>query len=147
MDAKSSFGVKQPIKHAILTKDAWFPSADSMVSFLQQNFEEYNLIEEELTTKARAKKQGEHALKPCRCFHMIAVDPEGYFSKELYIREIDLCKFGTYADTVQKLMMNLLYTMILSLNLQNQVHLLVCGAHLILLNIFCCRSDCKGHHS
>ena len=62
VDAMSSFGVKQPINHAIVTKDAWFPSADSMVSFLQQHFQqkgdstkEYNLIEEELNAKSRAK--------------------------------------------------------------------------------------------
>ena len=67
VDAMSSFGVKQPLKHEIITKDKWFPSAPRMVLFLEQHFEdlgdyskEYHLIDEEETSKIMARKQGEY---------------------------------------------------------------------------------------
>ena len=35
VDAMSFFGVKGPLKHAILTDDKWFSSSEEMVSYLQ----------------------------------------------------------------------------------------------------------------
>ena len=71
VEAMSSFGVKQPLKHEIITEDKWFPSANMIVLFLVQHLEdlgdyskEYHLIDEEETSKIRARKQGEHTLKP-----------------------------------------------------------------------------------
>ena len=62
----SSFGVKQPLKHDIITNANWFPTANSMVLFLKDYFEtkgddskEYSHTNEEKTSKIRAKKQGE----------------------------------------------------------------------------------------
>ena len=39
VDAMSSFGCKQPLKHAILTTDKWFSSAEQMVCYLRKHFE------------------------------------------------------------------------------------------------------------
>ena len=39
VDAMSSFGVKQPLKHEIITNDNWFPTANGMVLFLKDCFE------------------------------------------------------------------------------------------------------------
>ena len=50
---------------------------------------EYCHIDEEKTSKIRAKKQGERILKPCRCYHLIAVDTDGNFSNVPYFRNVD----------------------------------------------------------
>ena len=67
---------------------------------------EYSHINEEKTSKICAKKQGEHILKPCRCYHLIAVDTDGNFSKVLYFRNVDFSELshgsGKSFDTVSE---------------------------------------------
>ena len=38
--------------------------------------------------------QGEHILKPCRCYHLIAVDSDGNFSKVLYFRNVEFSELS-----------------------------------------------------
>ena len=38
IDTMSSFGVKQPLKHDIITNDNWFPTANGLVLFLKRLF-------------------------------------------------------------------------------------------------------------
>ena len=72
-----------------------------MVLFLKDYFEtkgddskEYSHTNEEKTSKILAKKQGEHVLKPCRYYHLIAVDSDGNFSKVLYFRKVDFSELS-----------------------------------------------------
>ena len=65
VDPMSSFGVKQPLKHEIITNDNWFPTANSMVLFLKDYFEtkgddskEYSHINEEKILKFVLKNKG-----------------------------------------------------------------------------------------
>ena len=52
------------------------------------------------------KKEGEHILKPCRCYHLMAVDTDGNFSKVLYFRNVDFSELshgnGKSFDTVNE---------------------------------------------
>ena len=102
VDPMSSFGVKQPLKHEIITNDNWFPTANGMVFFLKDCFEtkgddskEYRHIDQEKTSKIRAKKHGEIILKLCRCCN---------FSKVLYFRNVDFCELsrGKSFDTISE---------------------------------------------
>ena len=82
VDAMSSFGCKQPIKHAIVTEDIWFKNTLEMVSYLQEYFKddsskEYHYIVTALLTEAHKPKSTEHIIKPCRKFCLITVNSDG----------------------------------------------------------------------
>ena len=66
MDAMSSIGCKQPLRHAIITNDEWFRMAKEMICYLQKYFnnlgdmsKEHCLIDEAETANKRRKKQEE----------------------------------------------------------------------------------------
>ena len=105
IDAMSSFGCKQPLKRHILTNDAWFPTAESMVEFLKVFFKEditkkHFLVDESITASTRSKPRDFHILRPCRQFHLIAVNSAGEFQKVLFYKGQDLKTiFGTNEDT------------------------------------------------
>jgi hypothetical protein len=42
VDAMSSFGVKSPLRNAVVTKDMWFPTAESMVEYLSEEMSDKN---------------------------------------------------------------------------------------------------------
>ena len=76
VDALSSFGCKQQLKHDIVANDAWFPGASEMVQFLTKHFENesdegHNYIDQKNTAKLRKeanKKEEAFPIKPCRYF-------------------------------------------------------------------------------
>ena len=89
VDAMSSFGCKQQLRHEIITNDSWFQNAEEMVRFLQQYFlddesKEHHLVDEAENAKVRANERGELEIKPCRKFHVIGVNEDGVFTKKLY---------------------------------------------------------------
>ena len=89
VDAMSSFGCKQQLRHEIITNDSWFQNAEEMVRFLQQYFlddesKEHHLVDEAENAKVRANERGELEIKPCRKFHVIGVNEDDVFTKKLY---------------------------------------------------------------
>ena len=95
VDAMSSFGCKQQLCHEIVTNDSWFQNAEEMVQFLTQYFstdnsKEYHLVDAAETANIRANKRGEFELRPCRKFHVIAVNKDGIFPKMLYFTNPDI---------------------------------------------------------
>ena len=95
VDAMSSFGCKRQLQHAILTEDKWFDNAQDMVSFLTQYFDDDNSKEHYLVDSAklaaqRKLDQKEHVIRPCRKFHLIAVNNQGMFDKVLYFEDSDI---------------------------------------------------------
>ena len=71
VDAMSSFGCKQQLRHEIVTNDAWFANAEQMVQFLTKYFpndssKEYYCVDVPETAQIRTKEKGEFILKPCR---------------------------------------------------------------------------------
>ena len=97
IDAMSSFGCKSQLRHAIVSKDKWFPNALSMVEYLLRYFldrndeskEHYFIDEEKLAVKRREEKH-EFIVRPCRAYHLIAVNSKGDFGKRLYYKGEDL---------------------------------------------------------
>ena len=93
----SSFGCKQPLKHAILTTDKWFGSAEQMVCYLRKHFEtlgdsskEHYLVDEADTANIRRRKHGEpDVIKPCICYNIIAVHKFGNFTKIFDFKDIE----------------------------------------------------------
>ena len=82
VDATSSFGCKQPFKHVIVTEDRWFKNTLEMVSYLREYFKDdsskdYHYIVTALLAEAHKPKPTEHIIKPCRKFHLIAVNSDG----------------------------------------------------------------------
>ena len=66
-----------------------------MVQFLTQYFstdnnKEYHLVDAAETANIRANKRGVLELRPCRKFHVIAVNQDGIFSKMLYFTNPDI---------------------------------------------------------
>ena len=66
-----------------------------MVQFLTQYFstdnnKEYHLVDAAETANIRANKRGELELRPCRKFHVIAVNQDGIFLKMLYFTNPDI---------------------------------------------------------
>ena len=95
VDAMSSFGCKQQLRHEIVTNDAWFANAEQMVQFLTKYFsndnrKEYYCVDTTETVQVRTKEKGEFILKPCWQFHVIGVNQKGDFSKVLYFRDQDI---------------------------------------------------------
>ena len=95
VDAMSSFGCKQQLRHEIVTNDAWFANAEQMVQFLTKYFsndssKEYYCVDAAETAQIRTKEKGEFILKPCRQFHDIGVNQKGNFAKVLYFRDQDI---------------------------------------------------------
>ena len=74
----SSFGCKQQLCNEIVTNDSWFQNAEEMVQFFVRYFstgnsKEYHLVGAAETTNKR-NIRGEFELRPCRKFHVIAVN-------------------------------------------------------------------------
>ena len=63
VDAMSSFGCKQQLRHEIVTNDSWFQNAEEMVQlfthfFSTDNSKEYHLVDAAETANIRANKRG-----------------------------------------------------------------------------------------
>ena len=102
-DAMSSFGCKQQLRHEIVTNDSWFENAEEMVQFLKKYFtndssKEHYLVDAAETASIRRKEREEFVLKPCRIFHVIAVNKHGKFAKILHYRNQDI--FNSLFDDV-----------------------------------------------
>ena len=82
VDAMAWFGVKGPIRKAIICNDKWFPTADKMVADLSQLFSNdpskvYRLVDETATAAIRRKKRQELPMKGCRAAHVIIAQKDG----------------------------------------------------------------------
>ena len=93
IDAMLSFGCKQPLKRVILGEDRWFPTALSMVEYLKGFFEnkgdstkQHYHVDEAVTASKRRTTKEAFVLKPCRAYHLIAVNSDGEFQKLLYCK-------------------------------------------------------------
>ena len=103
VDAMSSFGCKQQLRHEIVNNDSWFQNAEEMVQFLKKYFtndssKDHYLIDAAETPSIRRKEREEFVLKPCRIFHVIAVNKHGKFAKILHYRNQDI--FNSLFDDV-----------------------------------------------
>ena len=79
VDAMSSFGCKGPLKHAIITKDQWFSTAEEMSDFLKKFFngdstKHYHVIHEKDTAELRKAEKNEHKIAGSMKLHMVSVD-------------------------------------------------------------------------
>ena len=93
VDAMSSFGCKQQLRHEIVLNDTWFSNAEQMVEFLSSFLSsdkstEYHHVDAAETAKVRSTKRGEFELKACRKFHVIAVSKDGFFLPDHCFSEI-----------------------------------------------------------
>ena len=90
VDAMSSFGCKNPLKHGIITEDWWYDNASEMVSYLtNDNSKEHYLVDSADLSQKRSTGKQAHIIKPCRCYHVIAVNKEGTSAHKLYFRDDD----------------------------------------------------------
>ena len=93
IDAMSSFGCKTPMRKEIVSKDAWFGDAETMVEFLNEDFENddtknHFLVDAEKMSEIRKKERGTLNIKGSRKMHLITVNPAGtFFTIEHYKNE------------------------------------------------------------
>ena len=87
VDAMSGFGLKDPLRRAIITDDFFFNNAEELHQFLEERFREdpsrfYTVISSDVLAKSRENKS-ELMIKGCMNCHMISFHPNGeYFIKE-----------------------------------------------------------------
>ena len=73
VDAMSSFGCKQPLRHSVISEDVWYLTAFDIINFLKSYFQsddskDYHLADEIMLANDRKKERNTHILKPCRKF-------------------------------------------------------------------------------
>ena len=88
VDAMSSFGCKGPLKHAIITKDQWFSTAEEMSDFLKKFFngdstKHYHVIHEKDTAELRKAEKNEHKIAGSMKLHMVSVNKFGQWTKKV----------------------------------------------------------------
>ena len=101
----SSFGCKLQLRNEIMTHDSWFESAEEMVNFLTRYFENDNSNEHFLVdAKIRKQKWGEFKIEPCRKFHIIGANSDGFFGKVLFLRDNNIVSniFNSNDDEVDE---------------------------------------------
>ena len=89
----SSFGCKLQLKNEIVNFDSWFESAEKMVSFLKEylvndDSKDHYLTDDAETAQVRKQKRRDFNLKPCRKYHVIAVDSDDTFSESSFFRDV-----------------------------------------------------------
>ena len=86
IDAMAWFGAKGPLRFGGINKDLWFPTAFSMVEYLDIHFmhdssKHRYIIDPVVAAVIRKKPWKECVIKGCKSAHVIAFHPDGTFSK------------------------------------------------------------------
>ena len=102
VDAMSGFGLKDPLRRAIITDDFFFNNAEELHQFLEERFREdpskfYTIISSDVLAKSRENKS-ELMIKGCMNCHMISFHPNGeYFIKE-QLCFCSSCQLGKFKE-------------------------------------------------
>ena len=101
VDAMSGFGLKDPLRRAIITDDFFFNNAEELHQFLEERFREdpskfYTVISSDVLAKSRENKS-ELMIKGCMNCH-ISFHPNGeYFIKE-QLCFCSSCQLGKFKE-------------------------------------------------
>ena len=102
VDAMSGFGVKGPLRKAVVTENLSYSSSEEIHSYLQQLFQiddkkHYYLLSESETEEKR-KTKAPLVVQGCQKFHMIAFHPNGSVQTKLNMCLCDDCFKGNFID-------------------------------------------------
>ena len=80
------FGAKGPLRFGVINEDLWFPTAFSMVEYLNVHFihdssKQHYIIDPVVAAVIRKKPRKKSLIKGCKSAHVIAFHPDGTFSK------------------------------------------------------------------
>jgi len=102
VDAMSGFGVKGPLRKAVVTEDFHYSSAEEIYNYVSKLFEsdekkQYILLSEEEIADRR-KTKSPLVLKDCIKFHMIAFHPDSSVQTKVNMCSCDECLEGDFID-------------------------------------------------
>ena len=96
IDVMAWFGCKGPLRKAIIQDDKRFPTASTIVDFLQVRFEEditkkYYIVDDQKTACTRMKQEREaFPLRGCKSSHLISFHTDGSVDQKLSLKNLDV---------------------------------------------------------
>ena len=105
VDAMSSFGVKAPLRRAVITHDFTYNCASDIHSYLQKLFEndeqKHHFFLEDTTITEKICTQV-LKVKDCQALHMICFKPNGSYCTKDNICSCQNCLLGEFLDSVNE---------------------------------------------
>ena len=101
----SSFGVKAPLRNAVITKDFTFNSASDIHKYLTTMFQHDEQKHHYLLEKAFIngnKNDDVLNIKGCQNVHMICFNPDGHFATKTNICSCEKCVTGDFLNCNQE---------------------------------------------
>ena len=105
-DAMSGFGVKGPLKKAVLTEDFSFSSAEDIYNYVQERFQfdtKKNHFMLSVDSIAENRKfDGSLKIEGCRDIHVIAFSPDGTVATKINICSCSSCIIGEFQKCLEE---------------------------------------------
>ena len=103
VDAMSGFGVKQPLRLAIIQQDIFFQSADEIHKYLKREMSSkperhYHLLRDDLLEEKRKLDRIELKIAGCQKQHMFAFFPNGQILMKENLCSCRTCLLGQFID-------------------------------------------------
>ena len=100
VDAMSAFGVKTPLRRAVVTENLHYNSADDLRNYLSEKFldaldRQYFTIDPTKLDEIR-QQRGSFKIKDCQAQHMISYFPDGQIQTKVNICSCDQCLTGKF---------------------------------------------------
>ena len=100
VDAMSGFGVKGPLRKAVVTEDFFYNSAEEIHTFLTNRFTDdhnkhYFLVNSDITSVKRELKVA-RTIDSCQKLHMIAFNADGTIQKKVNLCSCEMCLTGDF---------------------------------------------------
>ena len=108
VDAMSAFGVKTPLRRAVVTEDLKYSSAQDICDFLIKKFsdqfpEKQYYVIDKAALDARRENKEELKIKDCNAQHMFSYLPNGQVQSKANICSCDKCLKGDFINcTIEK---------------------------------------------
>ena len=106
VDAMSAFGVKTPLRRAVVTEDFHYGGAEDICNYLRNKFREddkknYYLIDLETTAELRKSKES-FKIKCCQKQHMLSFFPSGEVQGKINLCSCEKCVIGKFTQCLSE---------------------------------------------